>query len=255
MGQEIVEEALAQRFTNVIYTNVYSDYRRYSHEYLIVKPCPAEDRLGLIHGPGSADMITAAEYIPYTNSEKAISAFSMFLRPRGTLAIWFSGRPIFTGENHEKIQAIFNKITSKSFESARPLINESRQRACHVLSNWLDTVAFPTSDWECVKRIKWNYDQPLSFVNDSELGFEIGRESKIEPEEKLSYLIDRELWAEERGIEWVKGFVRHVLPWGNQLAVAPRLGRLYSELAEAMGGTGSTRKVTWPVVLILATKK
>jgi hypothetical protein len=30
---------------------------------------------------------------------------------------------------------------------------------------------------------------------------------------------------------------------------------MFKELGEAMGGEGAVRKITWPVVLVLATKK
>jgi len=173
------------------------------------------------------------------------------------LAIWFYGRPIFADEGQEKSQKIYNKLVAKAFERIYPLKGTPMQPAFVTLASWLDNVAFPLETWSDVQRIKWNHDQPLSFLGEEFFDFNVDHESRVSSGEKVEERIDREFWAKEDcGIEWVKGFVDAQFPWKNKDdRFDAQLKPMYEELEEAMGGRGSKTKIAWPVVLILATKK
>ena len=55
----------------------------------------AED-LSSKHKPGSAAMLTAAECLPLLDIPRAMSTFDHILQPKGTLAAWFYGTPVFS---------------------------------------------------------------------------------------------------------------------------------------------------------------
>src|ERR1700761_653224 len=77
--------------------------------------CSAE-ALAEAHPPCSTDLITAAECLPLINADKAIQAFSTILKPNGTLAIWFYGRPVFAEPEYaSKCQPILESIIDISF--------------------------------------------------------------------------------------------------------------------------------------------
>lgn len=69
------------------------------------------------HEHGQADFVAVAECIPSMDAEQAMTGFAKLLRPGGTVAIRFYGRPIFADE---KSQDLSDKITSKAFERTFP---------------------------------------------------------------------------------------------------------------------------------------
>ena len=92
---------------------------------------------------GKADLIAVAEAIALMEPVKAIENFAGLLKPGGTLAIWFYGRPIFEDKKNEaRQQQIFDKILTIAWSSLKPF-SEVFERAWHCLTKWLDEVHFP----------------------------------------------------------------------------------------------------------------
>ena len=265
-GPGNVAEVLSARFGHVIatdpsgfHTNVAKG--RLSGSNVTVEQCRAEDLVTLA-GPngnnyGKADLITLAECIPLMDAEKAFSGFAELLRPGGTLAVWFYGKPIFLGKGQDKSQQIYDRIAGKAFSRIFPIKDSAWQRPFTVMATWLDNIGFPQKDWTDVTRIKWNHDKPLSFLPDEYRDFEVKYKDGVAPEEKVEKIVDRDFWAKEQcGVDWVEGYIDAQFTWENTNdEIGTQLKPMYKELEEAMGGAGSKTKIGWPVVLLLATRK
>ena len=257
-------EVLSARFDKVIASDpsayhVAVAQRRLSASNVTVQQCRAEDLVTLVEpdGYGKADLITLAECIPLMDAEQAFSGFAKLLRPGGTLAIWFYGKPIFVGEGQGKSQQIYDRIAGKAFSRIFPIKDTIWQHAFTVMAAWLDNIRFSPEEWTDVERTKWNHDKPLSFLPEQDYDFEIKYENAVTSDEKVEKLIDRDFWAKDNcGIDWVEGYVDAQFPWkSTDDEVGAQLKPMYKELEQAMGGEGSKTKIGWPVVLLLATRK
>lgn len=217
--------------------------------------CRGEDISNAGHKHGSVDLITVAECIPLMDTEKAISGFAKLLKPAGTLAIWFYGRPAFADPSQQRSQTILNQIMSKAWDRVRPIKGTSYEPASLVLRAFLDNVAFPEKDWKQVRRLKWNYDKRMMFLEDDDVDFEIKWDSKVRKEESEENIIDRGFWAVDADVGWMREFVDHLPPWPDNDEEKAQFDELYKELENSMGGKGKKQQIAWPVALLLATKK
>lgn len=125
------------------------------------------------------------------------------------------------------------------------------------MASWLDNIGFPPEHWTNVERTKWNHDKPLSFLPEEYFDFDVKYKNAITPDEKVAEGIDRDFWAKEQcGVDWVEEFIDAQFPWkSTDDEVGAQLKPMYKELEEAMGGAGSKTRISWPVVLLLATRK
>ncbi|KAI4098597.1 MAG: hypothetical protein L6R37_006391 [Teloschistes peruensis] len=208
------------------------------------------------HKEGSVDLITVAQCIPLMNVPQAISGFAHLLKPAtGTLAIWFYGRPCFADPAQHKSQQIINAIISKAWDRVRPMKGTGFEPAKTMLCAFLDNVAFPPEQWQHVRRLKWNADKPMMFLENDDVDFEIRWESAVGEGEVEERYLDRGFWAVEADVAWMRGFVDYALPWENKDEEKRGFDGLFGELEQAMGGKGVRQRVTWPVALLLATRK
>lgn len=263
-GPGNVAEVLAARFDRVIASdpsghNVAVAGKRLNHSKISFEICRAEDLpdIGGTDSEDKADLIALAECIPLMDAEKAFDGFARMMRPGGTLAVWFYGKPIFGEPGQEKSQAIYDRITAKAFERLFPLKGTPGERGITTLATWLDDIAFPASEWTDVKRIKWNNDKPLTFIGEEYFDFKFQYKSSVGPHEILEEKMDRTFWAKEKcGIEWAKEFIDAQFPWKNETDdIDAQLIPMFEDLEAAMGGKGSKVRISWPVVLLLATRK
>ena len=263
-GPGNVAEVLAARFDKVIASDPSAFHTAVAKKHLsasnvTVEQCRAEDLVNLVEtdGHGKADLITLAECIPLMDAEKAFSGFAKLLRPGGTLAIWFYGKPIFGEKGQEKSQQLYNQIAGKAFSRVFPIGGTPWQYSYTVMASWLDNIGFPSEDWTDVERIKWNHDRPLCFLPEEYFDFDFKYENCVKSDEKVEERIERDFWAKEQcGIDWVEGYIDAQFPWKTTNDdVAAELKPMYKELEAAMGGEGSKTKISWPVVLLLATRK
>lgn len=263
-GPGNVAEVLGARFDKVVASDPSAFHtavaqRRLAGSNVTVEQCRAEDLVALIgsDGRGKADLITLAECIPLMDAERAFSGFAELLRPGGTLAIWFYGKPIFAGVGQEKSQQIYNRIAAKAFSRIFPIKGTIWQQAFTVMASWLDNIGFPVEYWTNVERTKWNHDKPLSFLPEEYFDFDVKYKTAVALDEKVEEAVDRGFWAKEQcGVDWVEGFIDAQFPWkSTDDEVSAQLKPMYKELEEAMGGTGSKTTIAWPVVLLLATRK
>ena len=263
-GPGNVAEVLAGRFDKVIASDPSGFHTAVAQKHLAdtnvtIEQCRAEDLVSLVgpDGHGKADLITLAECIPLMDAERAFSGFAKLLRSGGTLAIWFYGKPIFAEKGQERSQQIYNQIAGKAFSRIFPIKDTIWQEAYTVMASWLDKIGFPQEEWTDVQRTKWNHDKPLCFLPEEYFDFEVEYTNSAAPDEKVEKLVDRDFWAmEERGVDWVEGYIDAQLPWKTtDDEVGAQLKPMYKEMEQAMGGPGSKTKISWPVALLLATRK
>ena len=191
------------------------------------------------------------------DTQQAFPGFAKLLRPGGTLAIWFYGKPIFAEEGQEQSQQIYDQIAGKAFSRIFPIKDTMWEHAFTVMAAWLDNIAFPPETWMDVERTKWNHDKPLSFLPDQYRDFELKYENAVTPDEKVEEIVDRDIWAKyDCRVDWVEGFIDAQFPWkSTDDDVGTQLKPMYKELEQVMGGAGSKTKIGWPVVLLLATRR
>ena len=265
-GPTIAAQALSTRLKNVVASDINANQIETarqrlanSHPNVHLEHCRAEDtaRLASEESYGKADLVAVAEVISLLNVEEALAAFAEVLKPGGTLAIWFYGQLIFADEGREKCQELYNRIVAKACQKMGSFAqNPVMRKSCNTLAAWLDDIAIPPKDWCDVKRLKWNYDRPLGFLNDEDLGFRTAWKSKIADNEVVEEKFDRDFWAREGcDIDWLKGFVGNMLPWPPSADIDAELEVLFGELGEVMGGKGAKAKVCWPVILMLASRR
>ncbi len=233
-----------------------------SSDQVTLVQCPAEE-VATAHPPGTVDLITAAECLPLIDAERALEAFATVLRPRGTLAIWFYGRPVFAEPEYATAcQPLLASILDRSFG---PLIRGGGlqhragwKRATDRMTSFLDDVELPADVWGAVERRKWNAEFPMPFYGPEACDFDIApasSSSRVGAAEKVVHVRDRGFWERQWDLPAVRRFVRVNLPTFDEREQDEGLEGLYEKLGQAMGGEGAVRKITWPVVLILASKK
>jgi SAM-dependent methyltransferase len=212
-------------------------------------------------GRGKTDLLTVSECIPLLDASKALQAFHELLVPGGTLAIYFYGRPIFAdGSGYAAAcDALYDRIATRICTFLLPFKGTPgfpfHARGAEALASWLDNIALPSQDWESVERHKWNPDYPLLFNSKDGYDFDFEPVDRREKREKTIELVDRSFWAEEWDVEQVKEYLASVYP--NYRAKA---GERYSEIEEMLEELrvvmeNTKRRVSFPVVLILATRK
>lgn len=214
------------------------------------------------HEPGSAAFVAVGETIPLLDHAKALHSWATILRPGGTLAIWFYGRPHFAaGEGYDAAacQRIYDKIADAMFakhikNGSGPAHKAGWKRATDCMSSFLDNVDLDPEQWTNVQRRKWNSDCKMSFYGPEACDFDIEVVSRIRSEERVDVLDEPGFWSKNWAMDDWKLFLKMNLPAFRPEDVTPDIERSWTELEKEMGGYGARHAVRWPVVVILATK-
>ena len=223
----------------------------------------AED-LSSKYPPSSANLLTVAECLPLLDVPRAMNTFAHLLQPDGTLAIWFYGRPAFTEpEFTATCQPILNEILNLTFarviKGGNSVAKAAWKSAQDTLESWLDNVALSPDIWGDVYRYKWNSHLPLPVIGPDAYDFTVETSSNVDQNtEKVVKVEDPHFWAESWDVEEVRRFVECLIPsFEEQKAKGyyQHIEAKYLDLERAMGGKEAKRAFTWPVVLILATRK
>lgn len=266
-GPGQVAAVLASHFKEVVASDLNKTHLEVAEEFLkhdgktnvTLLHTGAED-VGKYYGPYSADFIAAAECMPLMNAPVAVSGWADLLRPNGTLAMWFYGRPAFAPSEDYDFAAcntIYDKLAARAF---RPFYQVSGQRLINVrkanetMVSWLDNIELDPKIWTDVRRWKWNSQLPMEFSDVEDLGWLRNHVKKIHPTEKVEEMADSNLWAEDWDIENWKTFLKVNLPdfsgeWDQTMQ------KMWQDLLRQMGGEQTKRKVIWPVVCIVATRR
>ncbi|KAL9119055.1 MAG: hypothetical protein Q9187_004394 [Circinaria calcarea] len=222
--------------------------------------CRGEE-LVLYHPPQSADFIGAAECLPLMDAPIALSGFARLLKPGGTLAIWFYGRPHFSEPEYKaSCQLLFDFIMDRSFakviKGGGPERKAAWKKAADGMASWLDYLDFSTGQWELVQRWKWNSKSAkMGFFGPEACDFNIEPTSSIGETDEVIEKEDSEMWKGTWNVQGVKNFVKVSFPnFKEKVEADSEIERCFGKLTEAMGGEDAVRSYTWPVVLILATR-
>lgn len=220
----------------------------------------ANEGVVTVGGGGKTDLLTVSECIPLLDAPRALAAFGTLLRPGGTLAIYFYGRPIFTGgSDPARLDALYDRLATRICSFLLPFKGTPgfpvHQRAAEALVSQLDSIALPSEEWADVVRYKWNLDVPLLFNSREGYDFDFVHVDRREEGETTKEIRDRTWWQDEWDADRVKAYLDSVYP-GYKAKAGSRYGEVeqgIEELREALSGGAVT--VSFPVALILATKK
>ncbi|KAH8698793.1 S-adenosyl-L-methionine-dependent methyltransferase [Talaromyces proteolyticus] len=211
-------------------------------------------------GAGKTDLVVVSECMPLLDAPKALDAFHGLLRVGGTLAIYFYGRPIFTsGQDPAHLDSLYDRIATKICSFLLPFKGTPgfpfHKRGAEALVSCLDNIPLPSGAWADVVRYKWNTNVTLLFNSKAGFDFDFEPVDRREDGEVTKEIRDRTWWQDEWDADRVKSYLDSVYP-----SYIEKAGDRYveieqgiEELREAMGG--GKVKVSFPVALILATKK
>lgn len=193
--------------------------------------------------------------MPLLDAPEALEAFHNMLRPGGTLAIYFYGRPIFPDP---VCDTIYDRMATRIYQSLLPFKGTPgelfHRRGAEGLVSFLDNIALPASEWQNVERHKWNCDYPLLFNSPEGFDFEFQPVDRRAEGEITHDVVDREFWAYEWDADDVKCYLDSVYTYYRE-----RAGESYAEIEamreELRAAMAGKQKVTFSVVLVLGTKK
>ncbi|XDG01661.1 hypothetical protein ABKA04_001276 [Annulohypoxylon sp. FPYF3050] len=269
-GAGQVSEELASRFAHVVASDINDTHlvvakRRlqptFSPERISYTHCMGEDIIKH-HAPGSADLIAAAEAMVLMDEKVALENFQRLLRPGGTLAFWFYGRPTFSDlKLRAQAQPLIDAIMVRNWAKVIQGSGEKRiagfRRAAEGMASWLDYVPLDPEAWTDVRRIKWNTSATLPFFGEEACGFPIQTTSSVKPGEHVEEREDPNWWRNDWDLAELKKYFRVLFP-GFEAAIGEgdgEINRMFAELETYFEGDGKIRQFTWPAVLVTATRK
>ena len=259
---------LIERFTHVVASDnnprhITEARRRLAHlsdERVSFAVCAGED-LAARYPPASVDFIAAAECMPLLDVDNAVAGFARLLRPGGTLAMWFYGRPRFAESAFTATcQPLLDRILDCSFRKVvsggGPAKRAAWQKAMRGMNSWLDDVQLPEMQWFDVRRRKWNTHAEMPFFGKEACDFEVERVCRVGPGEEMIEIRDDGFWEQKWDFAGLRDFVEASFPGLKEMQDEdPEIQRLLGEIKVKMDGEGHFRSFTWPVVQILAARK
>lgn len=269
-GPGQVVAVLGSKFARVIASDTNSTHLQVcaarnaqllERETLEILHCSGEDLAD--HVPSAqADAVFSGEAIALMDTKRAVEAMGKILKPGGTAAVWYYGRPTFDGEGVERCQGLYDRIVNRLFARVIAGVNEKAfagwKAATDTMASWLDDIAFPSSVWERVERHKWNLQGKMTFYDEDALGCGFEVSSEVGEGEEVVVHEEKGMWAEEWGVTEVRRFVEVNLPaFKEGGGMGEEVEGLFGELERVMGEVGreGRMRVVWPVVLVLATKR
>ena len=269
-GAGQVAAELASHFSHVVASDNDKDHLIVAKRRL--NPNFDASRISYIHSTGedlinkvpegSADMIAAAEAIVLMDPNDGLHSFATILKPGGTLAAWFYGRPTFTdpellAQGQPILDRIMVRLWSKVIRPSGPRRRWGFKRCADSMESWLDYVSFPTDTWKDVQRFKWNTHGTLPFFGKEACGWDIEPMSNVAEGENVVIQEDPQFWANEWDVAALKSYFAVLFP-GFKEATGEgdaEIDGLFDDLTEVMGGGGVVRRFTWPCSLLLATRR
>ena len=266
---QVVEE-LIQHYAHVVASDIDSDHvtvakSRLSNHYDESRVSYAHSKAEELasHFPAaSADLIASAETVVLMDRDPGLQSLATVLKPDGTLAAWFYGRPTFLDPQlFKKAQPLIDRIMvlkwKKVIAGSGPKRARGFKRCADAMASWLDFLPFHEDVWKDVQRYKWNTHGTLPFFGEEACGYAIEPVSHVKEGEKVVETEDQEFWMNVWDIAALKEYFRVLFP-GFREAVGDgdkEVDACFVELTEAMGGEGVKREFTWPCALVLATRK
>ena len=271
-GAGQVAAELAHHYAHVIASDTDADHLAvakgrldsiYDQSKMSYTHAKAED-LASRHPAASADLIAAAEAVVLMDRDAGLKSFAQVLKPCGTLAAWFYGRPTFSDQKlFQDAQPILDEIMERNWykviggKESGPKRAWGFKRCADAMESWLDFLPFDTDTWTDVQRYKWNTHGTLPFFGKKACGYEIQPVSNVKDGEKVVVQEDHAFWKNEWDVGQVKEYFRVLFPDFRE-AIGEgdaQIDALFGKLGEAMGGEGKVTQFTWPCALVLATRR
>ncbi|KAL4865661.1 hypothetical protein BDV12DRAFT_199954 [Aspergillus spectabilis] len=267
-GPGQVSAQLALKFAHVVVSDSSAEHVTLAESYLqrtAISPSKFEftvsrgEDLGSRYPPGSADLIVCALMFPLMDTVAALKSFRTLLKPGGTLAIWFYGRAHFSEPKYAPTcQALLDAIINHHFagviKGGGPESRAECKRVADSIASWLDYIPFSEDEWVAVERHKWNRSwASLGFFGHEAGDFAFEPESNVRDSELVDEREDRNLWRKDWDAAQLKEFVQYIYPFEcmDEDPVVP----LWNDLVVAMGGLHARRAFSWPVAIVLATRR
>lgn len=269
-GPGQVSVKLASRFSNVVVSDNnanHVDYAKYAlsptktgfPESRFSYSVSTGEEIYSKFPPASADLIVCALMFPLMDTAAALHSFRSLLKPNGTLAIWFYSRAHFAEPEYaQKCQPLLDRIINHHFgkviQGGGPQHTAGWRRTANGIASWLDNVPFAESEWHSVQRRKWNKSwTDMGFFGQDACNFPLEPVSNVKDCEVVTEVEDRGLWRKDWNSDQLKKFVDHIFPFPS-IDEEP-VKHVWEELIHEMGGVQAQRAFSWPLVLILASKK
>lgn len=269
-GAGQVAAELASHFSHVVASDNDGDH------LLVTKKRLADSfdasKVSFIHARGedlaertptdSADMIMAAECMVLMDPSEGLRSFAKVLKPGGTLATWFYGRPTFTdphlfSKGQPVLDEIMDRLWTKVIRGSGPKREWGFKRCADAMASWLDYVSFPADTWVGVQRIKHNTHATLPFFGEKACGFNIEPVSRVAKGEKVIVHNDPKFWMNRWDVNRLREYFRVLFP-GFKEANGDgdaEIDNLFAMLGKLMGGERAVHEFTWPCSLLVATRR
>ena len=179
-------------------------------------------------GVGNTDLVVVSECMPLLDAPRALQAFHTLLRPNGTLAIYFYGRPLFVNDNNtdaNALNAAYEALATRICRFLLPIKNTPGfpfyQRGVESLDSYLDNLALPATEWTCIERHKWNCEQQHSLLFNGPEGFDFEMPVPVDhrgPHEMERHVVDRDFWTMRWDVDRVEDYLRSVFPDAREKA-------------------------------------
>ena len=266
-GPGQVASVLASKFDKVIASDTNEPHLVAARQHHGEKPnveyiLSRGEEIATKVAPSSCDAVYVAEAIPLMDKEKAVDSFGKILKPNGTLSIWFYGRPFFTDGDREACSvaysALINAKVASMLEKSPGPFKMGLKHGYDTMASQLDDVALPAETWTDVERHKWNMHAKMVFSDQEAMPeMPIVASSKVdEGRETTIQHTDKGFWAQRWDATQVHNFIKAIIPVNQaELEGDPEIQKLVGRLEAAMGGAGAKRTVSWPVILLLATRR
>ena len=269
-GAGKIVEDLVRHYSHVIASDIDADHlavaenrlsKQYDKSRVSYSHSKAED-LAYHHPAASADIITTGECVVLMDCDSGLHSFATLLKPGGTLAAWFYGRPTFSDPTLlASGQPLLDKIMvlnwKKVISGSMPRRAWGFKRCADAMKSWLDFLSFDPRIWTDVRRYKWNTHGTLPFFGEEACGYPIEPTTNVKKGEKVVVKEDGDFWQNEWDIETLKAYFKVLFP-GFREAVGKgdaEIDGLFEELRGVMGEQGVKRTFTWPCALVLATRR
>ena len=219
------------------------------------------ENLATHHPHASADIIAAAECVVLMDRDAGLTSFATLLKPGGTLAAWFYGRPTFSDPVlRESAQPVLDEIMVRNWRRVISGSTERRawgfKRCADAMASWLDFLPFEESTWRDVRRYKWNQGGTLPFFGEEACGYRIEPVSCVREGEMVEGMEDEAFWVNEWDLGALREYFRVLFPGFREVVGQDEeIERLFGELGLLTGGKGMVRRFTWPCALVLATRR
>ena len=153
------------------------------------------------------------------------------------------------------LESIFDLSFSKIIKGGGTQHKAGRKRATDGMASFLDDIELNRDVWRDVEQRKWNARHAMPFYGPEACDFEITPSLAIRAEEKVVEKQEADFWERRWDLGGVKRFVPVNLPTFDVESQDERVESKYKELEQVMDGESAIEKITWPVVLIFASKK